>query len=178
MSSNLSTVEDRAARLVAAGEAWSERIAENTNHAKLTFAVSGAGFGAVASKISAGKHSFIVDEPAALGGDDAAASPVEYALGALISCQVVVYRLYAQQLGLQVDDVQITATGRLDVRGLFAVDEAVRPGFSDIEIEVTVSGPESDERYAELQRTVDRYCPVLDLLSNPTPVNTALNIAR
>ncbi|GAB3620142.1 OsmC family protein [Glutamicibacter endophyticus] len=178
MSSNLSTVEDRAARLLAAGEAWGERITDNPEHAKLTFAVSGAGFGAVASKINAGKHSFIVDEPAALGGDDAAASPVEYALGALISCQVVVYRLYAQQLGVRVDDVQITATGRLDVRGLFAVDNTVRPGFSDIEIEVTVAGPDSDARYAELQRTVDRYCPVLDLLSNPTPVNTSLKVTR
>lgn len=34
-------------------------------------------------------HSFTVDEPAALGGTDTAANPVEYALAALGSCQVI-----------------------------------------------------------------------------------------
>ncbi|WP_265444300.1 OsmC family protein [Flexivirga meconopsidis] len=168
------TATDRAARLTDAGKAWSDRISTDADNAKLTYSVRGTGQGSVATDLTAGKHTFRVDEPAALAGDDSAASPVEYALGALISCQVVVYRLYAQQLGIQLDDVTIDAEGDLDVRGLFGVDDSVRPGFTDIRLTVELSGPESPERYDELQAAVQQHCPVLDLFANPTPVSATI----
>ncbi|MFD1210865.1 OsmC family protein [Arthrobacter sp. GCM10027362] len=163
--------EDRAARLDEAGRFWSRRIAEDTANARLSFKTAGDGVGAVATRVTAGRHEFSVDEPAGLAGDDAAASPVEYALGALISCQVVVYRLYAHQLGIQIDEISIAAEGDLDVRGLFGVDDQIRPGFEAVRLKVNITGPETRERYEELRRTVDAHCPVLDLFANPTPVS-------
>ncbi|WP_235934574.1 OsmC family protein [Paramicrobacterium chengjingii] len=133
--------------------------------------MTGEGAGSVASTITAGKHTFTVDELAALAGDDVAASPVEVALGALISCQIVVYRLYAQNLGIQVDDITASAEGDLNVTGLFGIDESVRPGFSDVRLTTTVSGPATQERYDEQRAAVDAHCPVLDLFANATPVN-------
>ena len=59
--------------------------------------------GSVGTEITAGNHVFQIDEPASLAGDDRAASPVEVALGAFIACQIVVYRLYAQLLGISFD---------------------------------------------------------------------------
>lgn len=168
------TAEERAGRLTTAGTAWGERITANTENAKLTYAVTGQGEGSVASTIKAGKHTFVVDEPGALAGDDLEASPVEVALGALISCQIVVYRLYAQNLGVRVDSISATAEGDLNVKGLFAIDDSVRPGFSEVRLKISVTGPESDERYQELQRVVDAHCPVLDLLSNATPIKSEL----
>lgn len=165
------TADDRADRLVQAAAAWGERIAASDANAQLTYKVRGAGEGSVASVITAGKHTFIVDEPAALAGDDVAASPVEFALGALVSCQIVVYRLYAQNLGIRVDSIRANAEGDLDVRGLFGVDDAVRTGFSAVRLTINVTGPEPDERYAELHRVVDAHCPVLDLFQNATPVS-------
>ncbi|MGO2540493.1 MAG: OsmC family protein, partial [Specibacter sp.] len=140
---NIDGAAERSVRLGEAGAAWAQRIGANPDNGKLTYKVAGVGVGSVATRISAGKHQFTVDEPAALAGDDTAASPVEYALGAVISCQVVVYRLYAEQLGIQVDDITIHAEGDLDVRGLFGIDEAVRPGFSDIRLAVNITGPET-----------------------------------
>lgn len=165
---------ERESRLIAAGAAWAERIGADADNATLTYRVSGEGAGSVASVIRAGKHEFIVDEPAALAGDDVAASPVEYALGALISCQIVVYRLYAQALGISVDDIRVDAEGDLDARKLFGIDESVRPGFTDVRLKVTLSGPESDDRYETLRRAVDEHCPVLDLFTNTTPVSVSL----
>jgi putative redox protein len=165
---------DRADRLAAAGAAWGERIAAHTANAQLTYKVRGASQGSVATKISAGKHHFIVDEPAGLAGDDVAPSPVEYALGALISCQVVVFHLYAQALGIRLESVQIDAEGDLDVRRLFGIDETVRAGFSDIRLAVKLDGPETRERYEELRAAVNTHCPVLDLFANPTPVSITL----
>ncbi|MDH6247039.1 hypothetical protein M2432_004702 [Mycobacterium sp. OTB74] len=39
---------------------------------------------------------------------------------------------------------------------------------------VTVTGPETDERYRELHEAVETHCPVLDLARNPTVVRTTL----
>ena len=39
---------------------------------------------------------------------------------------------------------------------------------------MTVAGPESEERYADLAATVDERCPVLDLFRNPVPVSREL----
>lgn len=163
---------ERADRLNEAGEFWDRRISEDNANAKLTYSANGESVGSVASRITAGKHVFNVDEPAGLAGDDEAASPVEVALGALISCQIVVYRLYAHQLGITVDDIDIAAEGDLDVRGIFGKDETVRPGFGEVRLKVNISGPETAERYEELRQAVDAHCPVLDLLSNPTPVTS------
>ncbi len=169
------TAAERADRLTAAGAAWGDRIAADTGAAHLTYRVRGSAEGSVASAITAGKHRFFVDEPAALAGDDIAASPVEFALGALISCQVVVYRLYAQALGIQVDDIAISAEGDLDARKLFGIKESVRAGFTGVRLAITLSGPETEERYQELREAVDAHCPVLDLFANPTPVSISVS---
>ena len=166
--------DERADRLTDAGAGWTNRISADSTAALLTYRVNGLGVGSVATAITAGKHAFLVDEPGALAGDDVAASPVEFALGALISCQVVVYRLYAQALGIQVDDIDVKAEGDLDARRLFGIDKSVRAGFTDVRLAVTITGPETDARYQELREVVDAHCPVLDLFTNPTPVTTTV----
>ena len=166
--------ETRAKRLNDAGNHWVGQITADVANASLTYTVKGQGYGSVATKLTAGKHVFHIDEPAGLAGDDVAASPVEIALGAFIACQIVVYRLFAQNLGIEIDAIEATAEGDLDVRGLFGVDPTIRPGFSAIRLTTRVSGPESEERYQELQKFVDAHCPVLDLFANPTPITLSL----
>ena len=101
---------------------------------------------------------------------DAAANPVQYALAALGSCQAITYHIWAAQLGIELDSVSVRVEGDLDLRGFFGLDDTVRPGFTAVRVEVTVTGPESTERYAELAAAVDEHCPVLDLFKNPVPV--------
>ncbi|MCC6375478.1 MAG: OsmC family protein [Microbacteriaceae bacterium] len=165
---------ERAARLAEAGETWSNRIAADPSSASLTYKVSGSGRGSVATLITAGRHEFLIDEPAALAGDDLAASPVEFALGALISCQIVVYRLYANALGIDLDEIEIDAEGDLNARKLFGIDETVRAGFSDVRLNVRLSGTASQNEFKKLQEVVDAHCPVLDLFANQVPVRVEL----
>lgn len=167
------TAAERDARLEQAEQAWGERLAADTANARLVFAADGAAEGAVATRIRAGRHEWLIDEPAALAGDDAGTSPVEAALGALLACQTVVYRLYAQRLGLTIDSLELRAEGDLDVRGLFGAED-VRPGFAGVSIVVDIDGPHERERFDELRRVVDAHCPVHDLFSNPTPIETRL----
>lgn len=168
------SADDRAARLTSAGQGWNDRIAASAKNAQLSFSAKGSAQGSVSSVITAGRHTFTVDEPTPLAGDDAAPNPVEYALGALISCQIVVYRLYAHNLGLTIDSLDVSAEGDLDVQGLFGADENVRPGFSAVRVTVAIAGPDSDEAYQELQTTVDAHCPVFDIFTNPTPIDVTV----
>lgn len=115
-----------------------------------------------------------VDEPPTLGGADTAPNPVEYALAALATCQEITYRLHADHLGIPLDAVAVSLEGDIDLRGFFAVDDAVRPGFRSIRGTVTLESPASADDLERLKAHVDAHCPVLDLLSNPTPLELSL----
>src|SRR6201982_3611666 len=70
-------------------------------------------------------HKFTVDEPETLGGANAAANPVEYALAALGSCQAITYRVWAAQLGVKLDKVDIGIDGDIDLRGFLGIDDHI-----------------------------------------------------
>ncbi|ALG14696.1 OsmC family protein [Kibdelosporangium phytohabitans] len=125
-------------------------------------------------EVQARDHQFTVDEPGALGGTDKAANPVEYALASLGSCQVITYQFWAAKLGIPLDAVKVTVSGDLDLHGFFGFDEAVRPGFTGVQVRVELSGPADPAKYEELKQQVDEHCPVLDLFRNPTPTSTTL----
>jgi uncharacterized OsmC-like protein len=149
-------------------------IAGDAAKAHVVFAAQGTLVGVTEVDIKTGIHSFKVDEPTALGGANAAANPVQYALASLGSCQAITYRVWAAQLGVKLDSVTVRVEGDLDLRGFYGVDDGVRAGLSAVRVEVTVAGPESEERYAELAAAVDEHCPVLDLFQNPVPVSREL----
>jgi putative redox protein len=145
--------------------------------ARAVFRVTGDLVGLTEVDLHARDHAVKVDEPATLGGQDLAANPVEYALISLASCQAITYRFWAAKLGIELEGLEVTAEGDLDVRGFFGFDESVRPGFTAVRLEITPSGPESAERYQELAEAVDAHCPVLDLFTNTTPVHRKIAVA-
>lgn len=140
-----------------------------------TFTADGHATGQVSSTVRVGKYTLKVDEPRDLG-EDTAPSPVEYALAGLLSCQLVTYKVWASKLGIQLDDVELTVDGDIDLGGFFGVGENIRPGFGRVRVNVRLTGPESQQRYAQLQDAVDEHCPVLDLLRNPTAVQTTISV--
>ena len=152
-------------------------VADDPANAQALFSAEGTLVGITEVDIRTGAHTFKVDEPPALGGEDVAANPVQYALASLGSCQAITYRFWAAQLGIPFDKLTVRLEGDLDIRGFFGFDDTVRPGFTAIRVEVTVTGPESDERYAELAAAVDEHCPVLDLFKNPVPVTRTITAA-
>ncbi len=141
---------------------------------KPVFRASGSGVEGVRSEIRIGRHTMVADEGPALGGAGEGPNPVEYALAALLSCQVVTYRVWAAKLGVPLDAVVVDVEGDFDVRGFLGFDDAVRPGFGDVRVRVTLCGPADPQRYRALADAVDAHCPVLDLFRNATPVTTEL----
>jgi uncharacterized OsmC-like protein len=150
-------------------------VDDDAANAQAVFSAQGTLVGITEVDIRTGAHTFKVDEPPALGGADVAANPVQYALASLGSCQAITYRFWAEQLGISFDSLSVRLEGDLDIRGFFGFDDTVRPGHGDVNPDGGETGPESDERYAELAAAVDAHCPVLDLFANPVPVTRTIH---
>ena len=95
-------------------------------------------------------------------------------LAALAACHEVTYRLYADALGIPLDEVSVSVTGHSDARGFFGLDNSVRAGFSHITGEIKVETKASDEELGRLREAVNQYCPVLDDLRQPVSVQLDL----
>ena len=159
--------------VTAALKANEEAIAGDAANARVVFSTQGSLVGPTHVQLVSRGHAIEVDEPDVLAGGDQFANPVEYALASLASCQAITYRLWATKLGIALEGLEIAVEGDLDLHGFFGLDDRVRPGFSAIRIDVTPLGPEP-ERFAELADAVDAHCPVLDLITQPVPVERRL----
>ena len=118
----------------------------------------------------------IIDEPEKLGGTDHGPNPVEVVLSALGACQEITYRLFADKMEIPVTGVSVVVTGDIDLCGFFAVNDDVRPGYNNITANVKIESTASDADVARLVDAVDAHCPVLDIISNQTPVK--INIEK
>ncbi|MET4428464.1 OsmC family protein [Mycolicibacterium sp. 624] len=156
--------------------ATADAVTANEANAKVVFRAAAQAQGAVASSVTLGKYRVEVDEPPALGGENTAPNPMEFYLASLLSCHIVTWRFWSEKLDIAVDDISARAEGDLDVRGFFGLDEGVRAGFGEVRVVVTVTGPETEERYRELHEAVEAHCPVLDLTRNTTPVHATLEV--
>jgi uncharacterized OsmC-like protein len=151
-----------------------QAVSDDSANARAVFSAQGTLVGITEVDVRTGAHTFTVDEPPALGGSDAAANPVQYALASLGSCQAITYRFWAEQLGITFDSLSVRVEGDLDIRGFFGFDDTVRPGLTAVRVHVTVNGTESAGRYRQLADAVDEHCPVLDLFRNPVPVTRSV----
>jgi uncharacterized OsmC-like protein len=153
-------------------------LREAPEQALATFEVTSRQVEGLHSEVSVRQFRLGVDEPPELGGSDRAPNPVEYVLAALGACQEITYRLYADALGIPLDGVSVKLSGAIDLRGFFAADDGVRPGFRDIAATVTLDSPATAGELRRLKAAVDGHCPVLDVLRHVTPVSVGLEIAE
>jgi putative redox protein len=146
-------------------------------NAKAVFSADSRQVENVRSEVKIRQFALTVDEPPTLGGSDAGPNPVELVLAAVATCQEITYRAYATALGIPLDSVSVKLDGVLDLRGFFAVDERVRPGFTGVQGTVTLKSPASQAELKKLKEVVDAHCPVLDMLRAPVPVELELAAA-
>jgi putative redox protein len=147
-----------------------ETLRADPSKAKVRFDAQSRQIAGLRSEVEARDFMITVDEPKALGGTDLGPNPVELVLAAIASCQEITYRLYADKLGIPLRGVSVSVAGDIDLRGLFAVDPGVRPGFRGLEVAVEFDSDAPAAELDRLKRTVDAHCPVLDIVRNATPV--------
>lgn len=149
-------------------------LRENPSQAQLDVTVTTRQLAGLTSEAAIRDFRLRADQPPSLGGRDQAPTPPELVLAALGACQEMAYRLYAETLEIPLRGVSVRLEGRLDLRGLLAADDGVRPGFRAINATVELDSPAAPDDLERLRATVERHCPVLDMLRHVTPVKTEI----
>jgi uncharacterized OsmC-like protein len=114
------------------------------------------------------KQPFVMhaDEPPVLLGEDNGANPVEFVLAGLSGCMTTTLVYLSAGLGLNIENVESSYEGDIDLRGLLDLHPDVRPGYREIRVKFKVKGDPSLETIHELVRR----SPVYDTLVHPVRI--------
>lgn len=122
-------------------------------------------------------HTLVGDEPDVLLGRDAGPNAVELALAALGFCYSVGYVYNAAARGYELEELTFEVEGDLDLRNFVGIPDGPRPGFTGIRVRSGVRARNaSAEELEELCRYVQDTSPVRDILANPVPVTTSIEV--
>jgi uncharacterized OsmC-like protein len=129
-------------------------------------------FGGAGQEFSRPK-SFILraDEPAVLLGQDSAPNPVEYLLHALAACVTTGMVYHAAARGIQIEEVQSSFEGDIDLHGFLGLDPKVRKGYEGIRVTFKLKADVPDEQLQEIVKLGTGHSPVFDSLTNGVPVS-------
>ncbi len=110
------------------------------------------------------------DEPAIAAGKNSAPNSMEYVLHALATCLTGTLVCHAAVRGIEIEAVESSYTGDMDVRGLFGLSDDVRKGFSKVAVNMRVKSDASVEELTEMAL----YSPVYDIVSKSLPAEFTL----
>lgn len=108
---------------------------------------------------------FIIDEPERLGGSNAGPNPLEYFLGALSACTSIMIAYVAKEQHFSYQQVEYETEGDIDTRGFKGV-EGVKTYFQTVKLRVVLETEESDSVIEQLKTTVEKRCPLYNLLKD------------
>ena len=114
------------------------------------------------------------DEPPVLLGSDNGANPVEYVLHALAACLTTSLVYHAAARGIQIEEVESTLEGDLDLHGFLGMDDSFRNGYERVRVDFKVKADATEEQIEELVRVAQQRSPVFDIVTNPVPVTVGL----
>ena len=109
------------------------------------------------------------DEPPLLLGKDSAPNPVEHLLHALTSCVTTSVVYHSAARGIEIQALESSVEGDLDLQGFLGLDETVRPGYQAIRINFRIKADVPDSQIQEIVK-LSRFSPVYDTVSKSTKV--------
>ncbi len=126
------------------------------------------------------EHPFTLlgDEPPVLLGQNRGPNAVELLLAALGFCYSVGYVANAAARGIEIEEMSYEIEGDIDLRNFLGLGDETRPGFSEIRANALRQGARSERTGAkELCTYVQDTSPVKDVLANPVPISTTIEIS-
>jgi uncharacterized OsmC-like protein len=118
-------------------------------------------------------HSFVLeaDEPTVLLGKDTAANPAEYLLHALAACLTSAMVYQAAARGIEIQAIESSLEGDVDLRGFLDLDKRVRNGLEGIRVQFKIKADVPDEQLNEIVQLGPKRSPVFDTLTNGVPIS-------
>ena len=122
-------------------------------------------------------HPFILegDEPAILLGENHGPNAVEAVLHALSSCLSVGIAYNAAAMGIKINSLNFELEGDLDLHAFLGLSEEKRAGYQNIIVQINADTSASKEEFSNLMHHVVKTSPVLDIVTNPVPVDVRFN---
>ncbi len=114
------------------------------------------------------------DEPAVLLGADRGANPVEYVLHALAGCMTTSLVLHASARGIQIEEIESTFEGDIDLQGLLGLSDKVRNGYREIRVTFKIKADAPRETLEELVQLARDRSPVYDTIAHPVSIQVQL----
>jgi len=111
------------------------------------------------------------DEPPVLLGKDTGANPVEHLLHALASCLTTSMVYHAAARGIQIEEVESSLEGDIDLHGFLDLDKKVRNGYQGIRVNFKIKADVPDGKLQEIGQLGPGHSPVFDSLTNGVPVS-------
>jgi uncharacterized OsmC-like protein len=109
-----------------------------------------------------GAHTLLVDQPSALGGEDAGPNPGDLVRAALAACLAQNYAMHAPSFGVDLQGVQVEVETDIDLRGAWGCDTPAPSGFSAVRYVATLTTNAPAERVRELAAYAESRSPSLD----------------
>jgi uncharacterized OsmC-like protein len=129
----------------------------------------------IACTVDIGRAIYKAQAHPGVGGAGSAACSGDLLLGALAACAQLTCQMVAAAMEIQLNDVNVTVEGDLDLSGTLGVARHARVGFEAIRLRFELDAPEaSQEQLAALQEKTERYCVVLQTLLDPPRVETTV----
>jgi uncharacterized OsmC-like protein len=114
------------------------------------------------------------DEPPVLLGFNRGVNPVEYAISALAGCLTTGMVYHAAARGIEIQEIEAHLEGDLDLQGFLGLRDDVRRGYENIRVHFRIKADAPDETLEELIQMAQKYSPVFDIVTNPTPVTVSV----
>ena len=121
-------------------------------------------------------HKIVADEPCQLLGADSAPNPQELLMAAVNACMLVGYVAGASVRGINLESVEISTRGSLDLRGFLGLSDDVAPGYEQIDYDVRIKGDGSPADFEEIHQTVMKTSPNYFNMSRPIRMNGSLQV--
>lgn len=107
-----------------------------------------------------------VDEPEEDGGSNSGPNPMQYFIASLVSCQNEQAQVVAEELAVNISQIDINAEIDLDLSGFMGMSDHSNNSYKSVRLIALVSGEITEEQIIILGQKVDARCPILALLRN------------
>lgn len=126
---------------------------------------------------SSRKEAFVFenDGPPSLLGENRGANPVEFVLHGLAGCLTTTLVYHAALRGVTLTEVESTLEGNLDLQGFLGINDSVRNGYKNIQVNFTVKGDAPQETLDELFEIAKARSVVFDIITNKVPVEVRIS---
>jgi uncharacterized OsmC-like protein len=155
-----------------------ERYRDQPGAAEVTLSATGTLDDGVSCSVQTGAAIAQAGLHPAGGGDGSQLCSGDMLLEALVACAGVTLRAVATALEIPVSAGTVTAEGDLDFRGTLGVSKDAPVGFSAIRLRFDLDTTAEDAQVDTLLRLTERYCVVLQTLTQSPRLSTSLQRAE